>query len=411
VILRAISCTPKPLTAGSHGLCRLTLDHVEDSTTADVQLSSSSDSVRLPDRVLTRPGQSMVEFQVDAVDSAAADGIVVAAQLGTDIVEEKLAIARDRSAPIHVPGRQFVKYGTEVRFPVSPSDPAATLSAGSLPAGANFDSATGVFNWTPDGTHLGAHEVTFIAVDSTGGQATASVTVQVDSGEPVATRIVNAASRSREAACSPGAIASIEGRWLIDGNAVSDPSGNSSELAGARVWVNGVPASILSASATELSILCPDSVPGSVLEMVVQAERGIAGPVRTTARAAAPGIFSVDGSGDGQGSVLHEDHPSLAMVRNYRLAAQPAMAGDRVVVYATGIDRLTNISAKIGDSQIAPAAMGPVPNRAGVFWVAVVVADSVTRDTPTPLLLTGDTGEGIRVSTNLVSIAVEGRIR
>jgi uncharacterized protein (TIGR03437 family) len=93
------------------------------------------------------------------------------------------------------------------------------------------------------------------------------------------------------------------------------------------------------------------------------------------------------------------------------LAAQPAMAGDRVVVYATGIDRLTNIYAKIGDSQIAPAAMGPVPNRPGVFWVAVVIPDGVTRDNHTPLLLTGDTGEGIRVSTNLVSIAVEARIR
>jgi uncharacterized protein (TIGR03437 family) len=227
----------------------------------------------------------------------------------------------------------------------------------------------------------------------------------------VVTRIVNAASRSREAACSPGAIASIEGRWLIDGAAVSDPSGNSSELGGARVWVNGVAASILSASATELSILCPDSVPGSVLEMVVQTDRGIAGPVRTTARSAAPGIFSVDGSGDGQGSVLHEDRSSLAMVRNYRLAAQPAMAGDRVMVYATGVDRLTNIAAKIGDRQIAPAAMGPVANRPGVFWIALAIPAGITRDNNALLLLTGDTPEGITVSTNLVSIAIEGRGR
>jgi uncharacterized protein (TIGR03437 family) len=389
--LRGIVCAPRSLTAGSHGLCQLNLDHIEDSTTADVQLSSSSDSVRLPDRVVTRPGQSIVEFQVDAVGSAAADGIVVAAQLGTDIVAEKLAIARDGSVPIHVPGRQFVKYGTQVRFPVSPSDPAATLSAGELPAGANFDAATGVFNWMPDGTQLGAHDITFTAVDATGAQATASVTVQVDSGEPVVTRIVNAASRSREAACSPGSIASIEGRWLNDG----------------RVWINGVAASILSASATELSILCPDSVPGSVLEMVVQTDRGISGPVRTTARTAAPGIFSVDGSGDGQGSVLLEDRPSLAMVRNYRLAAQPAMAGDRVVVYATGIDRLTNISAKLGDRQMAPAAMGPVADRPGLFWVAIVIPDGVTRDNQSALLLTGDTTEGTRLSTNQVSIAVE----
>jgi hypothetical protein len=99
------------------------------------------------------------------------------------------------------------------------------------------------------------------------------------------------------------------------------------------------------------------------------------------------------------------------MVRNYRLAAQPAMAGDRVVVYATGIDRLTNISARIGDSQIAPAAMGPVPNRPGVFWIALSVPDGITRDNNARLLLTGDSPEGISVSTNLVSIAIEEKGR
>jgi uncharacterized protein (TIGR03437 family) len=99
------------------------------------------------------------------------------------------------------------------------------------------------------------------------------------------------------------------------------------------------------------------------------------------------------------------------MVRNYRLAAQPAMAGDRVVVYATGIDHLTNIAAKIGDNQVAPAAMGPVANRPGLSWVAVVIPDSIARDNYAPLLLTGDTSEGTRVSTNQVSVAVEGRIR
>lgn len=175
------------------------MDHVEDSTTADVQLSSSSASLRLPKRVATRPGQSSVEFQVDAV--SAGEGIVVAANLGSEVVKETLAVAPDRSTPIHVPGRQFVKYGTEVRFQVSSADPPETLSTDALPAGAYFNSATGEFRWTPDGTQLGAHDIDFTATDSAGGKASASVTVQVDSGDPVVTGIVNAASRSREAVC------------------------------------------------------------------------------------------------------------------------------------------------------------------------------------------------------------------
>src|SRR6185503_18154532 len=126
--------------------CQITLEDVGESTTADVQLSSSSHLVRLPDRLQTRPGQSTVEFQVDAVGDAAADGIVVAAQLGSNVVEETISVAQDRSVPIRVPGRQFVKFGTEVRFEVSPANSSATLSSGPLPQGASFDAGAGVFH-------------------------------------------------------------------------------------------------------------------------------------------------------------------------------------------------------------------------------------------------------------------------
>jgi uncharacterized protein (TIGR03437 family) len=403
--LNQISCTPKSLTARSQGTCRITLDHVKKSTTAEVQLSSSSASLRLPERVVTRPGQSTVEFQVDAVSSG--QGIVVAANLGSDVIRETLTVTPDRSTPIQVPGRRFVKYGTEVRFRVSPADPAATLSTGALPAGANFDSTTGEFRWTPDGTQLGAHDINFTAIDSTGGKASASVTIQVDTGEPVVTGIVNAASRSREAACSPGAIATIEGRWLTDGSAVSDPSGSSMELAGAKVWASGIAVPILSVSSTELDILCPDSVPGSELQFVVQTDHGVADPLRTTARSTAPGIFSLDGSGVGQGWVLLEGTNSAAMVRNYRVPAQPAIPGERLLLYATGIGSLTNISVQIGEFQAPPAAVNPVPNHAGLYEVVVDVPELVVQNDNIPLSLSGDSPEGSKVVTNKVSIAIE----
>ena len=40
----------------------------------------------------------------------------------------------------------------------------------------------------------------------------------------------------------------------------------------------------------------------------------------------APGLFSVDGSGAGQGLVLHAGTTEVAMVRNYRYAGRPAVA-------------------------------------------------------------------------------------
>ncbi|MGA3240835.1 MAG: hypothetical protein ABSG03_31575 [Bryobacteraceae bacterium] len=405
-----ISCTPKSLTAGSRGTCRITLDHVENSTTAELQLTSSSASLRLPGRVATSPGKSTVEFQVDAVSSG--EGIVVAANLGSGTVKETLAVAPDRSTSIHVPKRQFVKYGTEVRFRVSPSDPAATLSIGALPAGAYFDSTTGEFRWTPGGAQLGAHEIHFTAVDAAGGKASASVTVQVDSGEPVVTGIVNTASRLRDAACSPGAIATIEGRWLAEGASVSDASGSSMELAGTKVWANGATVPILSASDTELEILCPDSAPGSEIEFVVQTEHGGAKPLRTTAHSAAPGIFSLDGTGTGQGWVLRESAAtnSVAMVRNYRVSAQPAIPGERLLIYVTGLGNLTNISVQLGESKIPATAINPVPNHPGFYQVEVSMPNTVMQKDDLPLSLSGDATEG-RISTNTVNIAVEANFR
>ncbi|HTX39978.1 MAG TPA: putative Ig domain-containing protein [Bryobacteraceae bacterium] len=404
--LSQISCAPKSLTSHARGTCRLTLDNVDKSTTATIQLSSSSPSLRLPEKVVTRPGQSTVEFQVDAVGPGAP--IVVAANLGADTVRDTLAVASDGS--LHVPGPRSAKPGTEVRFQVSPSDSAATLSISALPAGASFDSSTGEFRWTPDATQLGAHHITFHATDATGAARDASVAVQVDSGEPVVTGIVNAATRSRDWACGPGAIAAIEGRWLTDGTAASDPSGNSTELAGTKVWADGMPVPILSASATELSIRCPDSMAGSEIQLVVQTGQGAAMPLRTMVRPAAPGIFSLDGSGKGQGWVVDEGTGAVAVVRNYRVPGQPAVAGERLLIYATGIGNLTNVSVQIGAYPALPAAVAAVPNHAGLYQVAVTMPDLDFQQDSLPVLVIGYGPEGT-VNTNVVNIAVEGDFR
>ncbi len=406
--LSQISCAPKSLASHSRGTCRLTLDSVDKSTTATIQLSSSSASLRLPETVVTRPGQSTVEFQVDAVGAGAQ--IVVAASLGPDTVRETLAVTSDPSTPIHVPGSRSVKPGTEVRFQVSPSDSAATLSTGALPAGASFDSSTGEFRWTPDATQLGAHNITFHATDAKGAERDASVAVQVDSGEPVVTGIVNAATRSRDRACGPGAIAAIEGRWLTDGTAASDPSGNSTELAGTKVWADGMPVPILSASSTELSILCPDSVAGSEIQLVVQTGQGAATPLRTVFRPAAPGIFALDGSGKGQGWIEAEGTGAAAVVRNYRVPGQPAIAGERLLIYATGIGNLTGVSVQFGANPALPAAVTAVPNHAGLYRIVVTMPDLDLQQDSLPLLVIGYGPEGT-VSTNVVNIAVEGDFR
>ena len=279
-----------------------------------------------------------------------------------------------------------------------------------LPAGAAFDADGGVFSWTPDVTQAGAHTVDFTGIGADGVKATASVKIQVDSGEPVVTTVVNAASRSSKLACSPGALSGVQGRWLTEGSAAAGPSGGSDESAGTRLFVNGVAVPILAASASELTFLCPDAAPGSDLEVVVQNSRGIAAPVHSTVQQAAPGIFSINGSGGGQGSVVLDDGHSLAMIRNSRFDAQPAVPGDPVTIYATGLGRMMNVRALLGTVSVEPDSIAALEDHPGVFQVKITVPRDVTPSNTVPLLLTGDTPDGSPILSNSVEIAVEPAI-
>jgi uncharacterized protein (TIGR03437 family) len=403
--LHSISCTPKSLTGGSRAICRAVLDGVTDSNTAELQLSSSTQTIQLPAMVTTRPGQSSLEFQLESAVSGTDQTAVITAQLGSDSVQETLTLN-----PLHhltAPSHQLVKYGTAVRFSVSSSNPSDSLSAGSLPAGATFDPASGNFDWTPTAAQEGTYDVTFTALAATGDVATAHVTLDVDSGLPAIDRVVNAASQSQEAACSPGAIARVEGRWLAGDSPSSDPSGTSLQLSGTSLKVNGAAVPVLYASLTRVDFLCPHSVPGSSLQIVVETPNAATQPVSTTARDLAPGIFSVDGSGSGQAAAFQAGGSRLVMVRNYRYSAQPAQPGDSMIVYATGIDGAASVSVNIGGIAVSPDSVSPAPGLAGVSQLVFEVPQAATPGDSVTLSLIGRLPNGSPSSSNQVDIAIE----
>ena len=94
-----------------------------------------------------------------------------------------------------------------------------------------------------------------------------------------------------------------------------------------------------------------------------------------------------------------------------RLPAQPAIPGERLLVYATGIGSLTDISVRIGEFQVTPAAVNPVPNTPGLYQVVVAVPELVTQTDNLLLSLSGYGPEGNKVITNEVSIAIEKDLR
>lgn len=90
-------------------------------------------------------------------------------------------------APVFAPvGPQAVVEYDTLTFTVSASDPDAdaivSLTAAALPAGADFDAATGTFSWRPDGTQAGVYAVSFSAIDDGVPSATGRLDVVITVG-------------------------------------------------------------------------------------------------------------------------------------------------------------------------------------------------------------------------------------
>ena len=361
--------------------------------------------MRLPATITVQPGQSSVTFRIDAISPVNDHATRITAQLGANVVQETVSLD-SLPGPLGVPGYLYAKYGTQVQFHVSPSETAATLAASGLPSGAVFDSASGLFQWVPGVASQGTHHITFTEVSPAGGSVTADSILEVDSGTPVVTRVVNAASRSAAAACSPGTIASLEGRWLVEGQAASDPTGHSTELSGTMVKVNGIEVPILSASISRVDFLCPRAVPGSTLQIALQTSTGLAQPIKTVSQETTPGIFSLDGSGTGQGVITHSGTATMVMTPNYQYSSRAALPDQLVTVYATGIAAAQEVSVTAGGVEVSPQSIVAIPDSPGMYQVSVHLPPGLA-DGDMPITLKSKTLDGSLVTSNDVSLAAE----
>jgi uncharacterized protein (TIGR03437 family) len=265
---------------------------------------------------------------------------------------------------------------------------------------------SGLFQWVPDVLQQGHYRIVFTAVDPAGGSVTASSVLEVDSGTPVVTRVVNAASRSEAAACSPGTIASLEGRWLVEGQATSDPTGYSTELSGTVVRVNGIEMPILSVSISRVDFLCPPAAPGSTLQIALQTLTRVAQPIQIGSQETTPSIFSLDGSGTGQGLIMHSGTATMVMTPNYQYLSRAAAPDELVTVYATGIAAAQEVSVEAGGIEVVPESVVAIPDIAGMYQVSVrLPSGSAGGDIPISLKI--KILGGSFVTSNYVSVTTE----
>jgi uncharacterized protein (TIGR03437 family) len=101
-------------------------------------------------------------------------------------------------------------------------------------------------------------------------------------------------------------------------------------LADTRILFNGVPAPLLYVSDKQSSAIVPYAVAGRTSVDVQVEYRGVrSDPVTAPVLASRPGIFSPDGTGQGQGAILNED-------RTVNSPSNPARRGSIISIYGTG---------------------------------------------------------------------------
>jgi len=157
--------------------------------------------------------------------------------------------------------------------------------------------------------------------------------------------IANAASFAAESV-APGEILTIFGSAMgpallqrlqlnPDGRSVSN------SLSGTRVLFNGVPGPLIYTRTDQVSVIVPYGVATSAtVEIQVEYNGVPSNRVTLPVAKAAPGIFTLDSSGRGQGAILNQDY----FVNG---PSRPASIGSVIIIYATGAGR-TNPPAPDG---------------------------------------------------------------
>ena len=189
----------------------------------------------------------------------------------------------------------------------------------------------------------------------------------------VVSGVLNGASHLA-GAIAPGELVLITGSGLGPAQVVSAvPNSDGlypAQLAGTTVLVNGMPVPLVSTSATQVTAAVLDSITGiAQVTVIYQGQTSAAFPVPVAP--AAPGIFTVDGTGQGHAATVNQDG----------LINTAAHWGDVMTLYVTGLGQAPSAVTIHGyNLSVTPLSVdkGTVP---GVMQIKVPIPTGQDCDT------------------------------
>jgi uncharacterized protein (TIGR03437 family) len=187
----------------------------------------------------------------------------------------------------------------------------------------------------PAGLVAGTYQGTVTVTPGTGstGGGTVAVTLTVTAPTPNITTVVNGAS-FLGGAISPGQFITIMGTSLGPltplGPAIDSTGKVATTLGNVQVFFSATPAPLTYVSSTQINCLVPYGVSGlSTVPIQVKFLAQPSNVVTQNVQSSAPGIFSANASGTGQGAILNSNS-TLNTLTN------PASKGSTIQIFMTG---------------------------------------------------------------------------
>jgi uncharacterized protein (TIGR03437 family) len=233
-------------------------------------------------------------------------------------------------------------------------------------------------------------------IEITGGVNPGAATPLITPG-----RVVNAASPGVSSALAPGTLISIFGERLATASAVPEPGTIATQLEGTLVVLKGIALQLLYVSSNQINAMVPlDLLPNTSYQLFVQQGSKVAVPAEVLLAAVQPAIFSITGTGSGQGAIVSAGG---ALVDN----ANPAQAGDTILIFAAGLGAVTPtvpsgsvspsnppaatrapVQVSIGGKPAVMTFAGLAPGFFGLYQINAVVPDGIPPSSTVPVTVT-----------------------
>ena len=173
-------------------------------------------------------------------------------------------------------------------------------------------------------------------------------TAASSAAQPVITGVVNGASLVA-GPIAPGETINILGSGFATATAQASTEPMPTTLLGVSVMVGGISAPVFSVSPTQVTAIAPAQlVPDSNYQVLVQVGATPSLPYSVDIAAAAPGIFTAGGTGQGQALAFNFPDGTLNSITN------PAPFGSTVGVFITGGGQTNPPFTSVGSSSSSP---------------------------------------------------------